>query len=257
MIYLSIIVPALIGNAQEPQEVVMWATSPTVARIEARRQKTPIIVVMRNGFGGRLVQSLQDPEVTPLLRRFQVLELRDPTLYTQAVEGSAPYQTSHLAVTDASGTVVARFGGFLRPSDIKSALDSIQPFFEGKPLPLDVRVRLAGSAGRDQEAIRLMRSADVRRLPNAAEAYGAYGDELRVRGDFDGCMHYFEAAQNRSRTSESKVRWGTRLAMVEARFGKRDSGLSRLRRLSQIPGITETDRSSIDDLLMRMQASPR
>lgn len=257
MLYFALAMPLLpVAAPTIAQESLMWAATPTIASIEARRQMRPLLVVMNmNGFG-RYATALNGPEVRRYAQQFQCIQLQSQQEYGYLLQGASPGTANHIAFASPDGKLLLRVGGFMRPKDLERIFRRVQLSFSGSS-PLTWQAMSAIAQGRDADADTLLRQCEQQDPTAYADLSGAQGDEMRIRGDQAASLPYYQLAFGASRSPAERLCWGVRLASAKIRTGDREGGLDFLKKLRTQEDFDAEDQGFLEMFIDRFESGPR
>lgn len=243
---------ALLGDGSDfhrpMSQAPVWSASPVVARMDAKRNRSAIIVIAGQGQGqsSRYAFTLGESAVRNFARQYSMLQAINPGNYDGLTTSNLPSFGTHLAIVSPEGDVWARINGGPRVKDLRRFLQQMQAHLEGRPLSMEARVRYAMAHQNDAEAQDL--------AGQSADGHGAIADELRVRGSYYDSLEEYEKAVRLSTDISQRARWTLRLAGLQWRMGQADQVGDRLQALLQSPGLDDTDRQDVNQILGRFMA---
>jgi hypothetical protein len=252
MLLIALAAPWLLGPGS-PGPRAQWAASLSIARLQSRRQRMPILAayLAEPIRGTRFLESLNDPVVQRAARGFVLAQVEGPEEYRYLAPTADVPPGGQLVFVGSDGRVLKRLSGYTRPADVIHAIaqvrDSLRPTSAPKtPNDHAWRATVLAMRGDVSGADRELHGAARTATPQArAEAFGALGDEWRARGRMELATHPLERAIALSQSGDQAVRWRLRLAMNRARMGDRDRAVRDLLACAEMPSVSEADRNAL------------
>ncbi|MGV3619070.1 MAG: hypothetical protein ACO1SV_27400 [Fimbriimonas sp.] len=262
MLLIALVSPLLLGPGSVTAPVD-WAASVGIARVEAKRSGRPVVAVYTpSGRGYWMMNMLAHPRVRNLASRFVAVNVDIPTEFDNLVPGVDAPPFAQLVFTSSDGRIVKRLSGLLRPVDLEQCFRQVEHALNraADPKTPDDQAWWATrqAMGGNVAAATQLLAGPARNASSAAraEAFGALGDELRAEGQSEKAMAPLQTAVALSQTPSQTARWTVRLALNRARMGERVRAIRQLRTGAELPGLSEEERSDIQDLANRLSDGP-
>lgn len=211
--------------------------------------------------GTWMVDLLNTPAFQAETGRFILVKLDGMNQVRQLLPDAKETTMTQLVMLSPKGQIVKRLSGVSRPTDLRFCLQQVihevatGSKTEEPPRPSRAALTLAmrGDIAGAEQQLKLVQPDEPPFY--VSEAYGAIGDEWRVRGNFSRSLAPFSKAMSVSRDPQQKIRWRLRLALTKARIARSPELVRELLTLAGLPNMPMEDRPMVAQWAYRMANS--